>query len=191
MSLIDTGSTVILISESVIKRREYLSRLPIMYCSDPRIHNTSGEMIANRFIELCFRLKDDYILHTTALVVPNFDSVQFLLSISNMNQLNSVIDVNSRQISIRRRSFVFKTCIHSRIKVHDSLTICVKCILPKSLRNSDFVSKLFRQYINYLPLNFVLKFKKGKSFLKISNPHSKCLNLKANTALGSVCFDLI
>ncbi len=42
-------------------------------------------MIANMFIELCFRVKDDHILHTTALVVPDFGSVKFLLSISNMN----------------------------------------------------------------------------------------------------------
>ncbi len=56
-----------------------------------------------KFKELCFRVKDDYILHTTALVIPDFGSVQFLLSISSMRQLNSVIDVNSRQISIRKK----------------------------------------------------------------------------------------
>ncbi len=32
-------------------------------------------MIANKFIEICFRVKDDYILHTTAIVVPDFGSV--------------------------------------------------------------------------------------------------------------------
>ncbi len=57
-------------------------------------------MIANKFIELCFRVKDAYILHTTALVVPDFGSITFLLSISTMNQLNSVVDVSSRKISI-------------------------------------------------------------------------------------------
>ncbi len=50
-------------------------------------------MIANKFIELCFRVKDDYILHTTALMVPDFGSVKFLLSFSSMNQLNSMVDV--------------------------------------------------------------------------------------------------
>ncbi len=71
-----------------------------MNCPEHRIRNTSGEMKANKFIELCFRVKDDYILHTTALVVPDFSSVQFLLSISSMKQLNKVIDVNSRHITI-------------------------------------------------------------------------------------------
>ncbi len=60
-------------------------------------------MLANKFIELCFRVKDDYILYTTALVVSEFGSVKFLLSISSMNQLNSMIDVLSRQISICKK----------------------------------------------------------------------------------------
>ncbi len=47
LSLFDTGSTVNLISESVIKSSVYLSSLPIMKCLIFRIHNTSDEMIAN------------------------------------------------------------------------------------------------------------------------------------------------
>ncbi len=94
LSLFDTGSNVDLISESVLKSSEYLSSLPIRNCPEYRIRNTSGEMVANKFIEFCFRVKDNYILHTTALLVPDFGSVKFLLSISSMNQLNSVVDVS-------------------------------------------------------------------------------------------------
>ncbi len=161
LSLFDTGSTVNLISESMIQSSVYLSSLPIMNCPDHRICNTNGEMIANGFVELCFRLNDDYILHTTTLVVPDFGSVQFLPSISSMNQLNSVIDVNSRLISIRKKNLVIKTCFHNRIKAHNLLTISIKCILSKSLRNGGLISKPFKPYTAYLPLNFVLKFKKG------------------------------
>ncbi len=100
LSLFDTSSTVNLLSESVIKSSEYLSSLPIINCPEYRIRSTNGEMKANKFIELCFRVKDDYILHTTALVVPDFGAVQCLLSISSMKQLNSVIDVNLREKTI-------------------------------------------------------------------------------------------
>ncbi len=84
-----------------------------------------------------------------------------------------------------------KVVFYNRIKVHYTLTIGIKCSLPKKLRNGDFIAKLFCPIINYLPLNFVLKFKKGKSFLKISNPSSKSLTVKADTALGSVSFKLV
>ncbi len=133
LSLFDTGSTVNLISESVIKSSEYLSSLHIMNCHDHRIRNASGEMLGKMFIELFFRVKDDYIFHTTALVGPDFCSVQFLLSSSSMNQLNSMIDVLSIQISINKKSFVFKSCFQNRIKAHDTLTIGIKCIMPKEL----------------------------------------------------------
>ncbi len=49
-------------------------------------------MFANKFIELCFRVKDEYILHTTTLLVPDYGLVKFLLSISSINQPNSMID---------------------------------------------------------------------------------------------------
>ncbi len=37
----------------------------------------------------------------------------------------------------------------------------------------------------------MLQFKKGKSYLKIANPTSKGLTIKAGTTLGCVSFDLI
>ncbi len=74
-------------------------------------------------------------------MVPDFGSVKFLLSISSMNHLNSVIDVSARQISIRKKSFVFKTSFHNRVKAHDPMTIGIKCSLPKQLRNGNFIAK--------------------------------------------------
>ncbi len=127
-------------SESVIKSSEHLSSIPILDCLDYTIRNTTSEINPNKVIELCFR--DDFILTKSALVVPNFGSVNFLLSISSMNHLNSVIDVSTRQISIRKRSFVFKTSIHNSVKEHDTMTIGFKCSLPKHLRNGDFVAGL-------------------------------------------------
>ncbi len=171
LCLFDTGSNINLISESVIKSCQYLSSIPILDCPDYTIRNTAGEINAKTFIELCFKVKDDFILTTTALVVPDFGSVKFLLSISSMNHLNSVIDVSARQISIRKMSFVFKTSFHNRVKTHNTITISIKCSLPKQHLYGDFVAKRFRLFFNYLPLNFMLQFKKGKSYLKIVKPN--------------------
>ncbi len=96
LCLFNTGSNVNLISESVIKSSKYLSSLPLMDCPEHTIRNTTCHVKTNKFIELCLRIKDDYILHITALVVPDFGSVKFLLSISSMDHLNSVIDVSAR-----------------------------------------------------------------------------------------------
>ncbi len=104
LCLFNTGSNINLLSESVKKSSEYLSSLPVYDCSDYTIWNTSREIKANKFMELCFRVKDDNILHTTALVAPDFGLVKFILSISSMNHLNSMIDVSSRQISICKKN---------------------------------------------------------------------------------------
>ncbi len=64
-------------------------------------------------------------------------------------------------------------------------------MFPKALRNGEFISKPFHPLTTYLPLNFVLKFKKGKSFLKISNPIAKSICIKADMALGSIAFELV
>ncbi len=191
LCLFDTGSNVNLISESVIKSSEYLSSIPILDCPDYTIRNTTSEINANKFIELCFRVNDDFILTATTLVAPDFSSVKFLLSISSMNHLNHVIDVSARQIPFSKKPFVFKTSIHNRVKAHNSMTIGIKCSLPKQLRNGDFVAKAFHPFSNYFPLNFMLQLNKGKSYLKIANPTSKGLTIKAGTTLGCVSFELI
>ncbi len=108
-----------------------------------------------------------------------------------MNHMNSVIDVSKREISICKKSFVFKTFFHNMVKAHDTMTIDIKCSLPKQFRNGDLVAKAFRPFSKYLPLNFMLQFKKGKSYLRIANPTSKGLTIKAGTTLGCVSFELI
>ncbi len=148
-------------------------------------------MKAIKFIELCFRVKDDYILHNTALVVPDFGTVILLLNICGMNNLNSVIDVSSRQISIRKKSFAFKSSFHCKVRANDSRTLSIKCSLPKELRNGDFVSWPFRPYSKYLPLTFMLQFRKGRGFIRITNPISRDLTIKPNTPLGCVSFELM
>ncbi len=145
LCLFDTGSNVNLISESVIQRSEYLSSIPILDCPDYTIRNTTGEINAN-MLNYVSRVKDDFILTTTASVVPDFGSVKFLLSISSISHLYSVIDVSARQISIRKKSFVFKTSFHNRVKTHDTMTIGIKCSLPKQLRNGNFIAKPFRPF---------------------------------------------
>ncbi len=87
--------------------------------------------------------------------------------------------------------FIFKSCFHNRIKAYDNLTIGIKCIWPKEVRNGDFDIKLFHLFTSYLLLKFVLKFKKGKCFFKISITTSKGLTTKTDTALGSVSFELV
>ncbi len=59
LCLFDRGPNVNLISESVLKSSEHLSSLLVLDCPDYRIRNTTGEIKANKFIEICFGVKDD------------------------------------------------------------------------------------------------------------------------------------
>ncbi len=127
LSLFDTGSTVNLFSEYLVNSSTYLSSMHVIECGMYRIQNTTGKMNANKFIEICFKVNDDFILSTTALIVPDFGSVKFILSTTSMIQLNS---------------FVFKTNQHCKIKANDSAVIGIKCTFPKSLRSGDFIGKV-------------------------------------------------
>ncbi len=105
LSLFDKGSTVNLISESLVKSSEYLSSMNVMECGTQRMQNTTGETTASKFIELSFIVKDGYILSITALIVPDFGSVKFISSTTSMIQLNSVIDIASQRVNIRKKTY--------------------------------------------------------------------------------------
>ncbi len=104
LSLFDKGSTVNLISESLVKSSEYLSSMNVMECGTQRMQNTTGETTASKFIELSFIVKDGYILSITALIVPDLGSVKFISSTTSMIQLNSVIDIASQRVNIRKKT---------------------------------------------------------------------------------------
>ncbi len=131
LSLFDIGSTVNLISESLVKSSEYLSSMHVMECGMHRIQNTTGEMNASKFIEICFKFKNDFILGTTALIVPDFGPFKFILNTTGMIQFNSVIDITSQNVNIRKNSFAFKTNQHCKIKANDSAIISIKSAFPK------------------------------------------------------------
>ncbi len=76
------------------------------------------------------------------------------------------------------------------MKAHKTMTIGIKYSLPKKHTNGDFVAKPYHPFSNYLPLNIMLQFKKGKSYLTIPNHTFKGLMIKAGTVLGCVSFEL-
>jgi hypothetical protein len=190
LCLFDTGSNVNLICESVYQNSAYLQSLPVRHCPKHRIFNTNSHIETDRFIEICFKVKKDYIMQTTALLVPDFGNVKFILSSGSMTQLQSILDMSELKISIHKRSFLFRTFSHIKIKAHDSVTLPVRCSLPKHLRDSEFVCRAFRPFITNLPDSFILRFFKGKSCIKMVNPSSKTLHIPANKPLGSVNFNL-
>ncbi len=85
LSIFYTGSSVNLISADIVKCNEYLSTLPILKCGKFTIRNTSSTAVADSFIEVCFKINDDLVLHTAALIVPDFSNVKFLLSTKSMS----------------------------------------------------------------------------------------------------------
>jgi hypothetical protein len=135
LSVFDSGSTVNLISEAIIAQSKYLSNLPIVKCEQFNIINTSTTIQANRFIELCFKVNEDYILNTTALIVPDFGVTKFILSTRSMAHLQGVLDFAKNRITIRKSSFAFHTMKHCKIKPHDTLIVPIRCFLPAKIQN--------------------------------------------------------
>jgi hypothetical protein len=158
LCLFDTGSNVNIICESVYQNSAYLQSLPVRICPKHRIVNTNAHIETDKFIEVCFKVKDNYIMQTTALIVPDFGNVKFILSSGSMTQLKSIIDMSDLKISVHKKSFLFKTFTHINIKAHDSITLPVKCSLPKHLHEGEFLCRAFRPFIQNLPESFLLNF---------------------------------
>ncbi len=175
----------------MIKSSDYLSNLPVLDCPDHAIWNTTSEIKANKFIELCFRVNDNYILHTTALVVSDLWFSKVLAKYIQHKSLEQCDRCVLKTNINLQKVICVQTCFHNRVKAHDTMTIGIKCTLPKELRSGDFIAKPFRPFSSYLPLNFMLQFKKRKSYLKIANSTSKGLTIKVGTTLGCVSFELI
>ena len=99
LCLFDMGSTVNLLSESTFLQSPYLNSLPIHKCPPQNIQNTSTKIVTDKFIEICFIIKEHYVMGT---IVPDFGNVIFILSCTSMSQLRSNIDLSLSTISIHK-----------------------------------------------------------------------------------------
>ncbi len=110
---------------------------------------------------MSLKFSDDLVLHTTAPVVPEFGNVKFLLSTKSMPELQTSIDIASMKITMKKKSFIFKITYFLKLKANESKTIQIKSILPKALRNSDFIARTCKGFLSYFPNSFMCKFSKG------------------------------
>jgi len=151
LTLFDTGANINLLSESCVNRSKYLSGLEQRQCEIFKIRNISCIPIkTDTFLEIQFKIKEGYMLRTTALVVPDFGNVDFILSTKTMEKLGSVIDLEEKKIKIRKKSFVFKSCNMIHLKPGSVAIINVKSNIPKPLKNHSFICKPFAPYLDML-----------------------------------------
>ncbi len=170
LSIFDTGSSVNLISDEIVKNHEYLSSLPVHKCCQFTIRNTSTSVMAESFIEVFFKINDNLVLHTTSLIVPDFGNVKFLMSTGSMSELQTVFYVASKKIIMKKKSFIFQLTYYLKLKPNESKIIQIKCALPRALHNGDYIAKTFRPFLNYFPNTFMCTFSKGVSYISVTNP---------------------
>ena len=190
LTLFDTGSTVNLISEQLVKDSPYLSQLPILHCPGMTVNNTTGSRKHDRFLELCFKLPDHQVLFTTALIIPDFGTVKFLLSKNSMSCLEGLMDLRTDTIRFHKKEFALRSNNKIYLKPNSSRTITVRSKLPSSIKNSDLLCRTFMPYSKYLPRLFKLKFKRGYSVINVSNPTNSLVIIPSNAVIGSVSLDL-
>ena len=190
LTLFDTGSTVNLISEDMVRKSPYLSSLPVYTCPPMTITNTTGAHKHDRFIEVCFRLDEDNILFTTALIIPDFGSVKFILSKNSMTQLEGKINLKSDVAKFHKKEFALRTLHQVTLKPNSSRSITVRSKLPGFLKGSDMLCRSFMPFSKYLPELFKLQFRRGYSIIRIANPTKRPMTLRANEVIGSVSLDL-
>ncbi len=87
-----------------------------------------------------------------------------------MSELQTTIDIASKKIIMKNKSFIFKLTYFLKIKPNESKTIQIKSALPKALCNEDYIAKTFRPFLNYFPNSFMCKFTKGVSYITVTNP---------------------
>lgn len=190
LSLWDTGSSVNLLSEELIKRSPYLSQLPLRKCPDYTISNASSTPVkADTFIEFCLKLKEGHYLQSTALVVPDFGNVKLIISNVTMSKMETVIDVASCKLKIRKKSFVFKTTHEIKIKPQEAQVFSVKSTLPRPLKSGSYTCRPFRPFSNLLPSMFQLQFKCNNSKLRLCNTTSSTVKIKPGTPIGYLMVD--
>ncbi len=190
LTLCDSGSTVNLISEDLVKSSIYLSSLPVFKCPKITINNTSGNVFCDSFIEICFRLSSETVLFTTALLIKDFGSVKFLLSTNSMSKLDSILDLKDNVIKFRRKEFALRSLHFVKLQPNESKTITVKSRLPGSLKNTNMLCRSFMPYSKYFPSLFTLQFRRNHSIIHMTNPTNNVVTLKPNTVIAAVSLDL-
>ncbi len=93
-----------------------------------------------------------------------------------MSELQTKIDIASKKIIMKKKSFIFKLTYFLKIKPNESKTLQIKT---------------FRPFLNYFPNSFMCKFTKGVSYITVTNPTKKSLSLKGGTGIGNITFETV
>lgn len=185
--VIDSGASVTLISEDVVKASPYLRSLPLIKTEPMRIRIADGSfMVSDNQIQFEVSVQG-FVFGFTAQVMPSFGLVKALLGTEDLKWISAKLDFSTNQLSFRLKlpeKVPFKVVNNTALQPGESKVIGLAGKLPKNCSSGELVlhsSKIGQKVTSSSLLTWV---KKGACNILVFNDSDKMLRLNRGVVLA-------
>ena len=183
----DSGASLSLISEGVIKNNSYLSSLPIVkHEKTHRFIVGGGTYIhADRTITFSIYVQKT-LFEITAFIVPCIGGVDILLSTRAMKDLEATLCFRKNILRFKTKTVAVKINRNTILKPGESRILTIGAKLPDIIKSAEVYFKASKFLSQFLPELMLIKMRKGVSKIAVYNKTNKIVRIKCCKPIGSI-----
>jgi len=190
--VIDSGSTITLLTSEVVNASPYLSALPRIRTEPVRIRVADGSIIvSDTRIQFVVTI-DSYDFYMDAHIMPSFGLVKALLGTDDLKRLGAKLDFTSNQLTVKLnipRTTPFRVKENVWLKPHESRMVALWGRLPKNLSTGDIILNASQKGQSLTSSCLLTKVKKGTCLIPVYNNSDKISKLHKGRILAYADFN--
>ena len=183
----DSGATLSLISEGVIKNNTYLNTLPIHTQKKKHRFLVGGGtyIYADKTITFSLYVQKT-LFEITAYIVPCIGGVDVLLSTRAMKDLEASLNFKKNILKFKTKSVLVKLNRNTILKPGESRILTISAKIPDVIKSAEVYFKATKFLCQFLPELMLIKMRKGVSKIAVYNNTNRIVRLKCSKPVGSI-----
>jgi len=185
--VIDSGSTVTLLTSDVVNASPYLSALPRMRTEPVKIRVADGSIIVSD-TRIQFKITvSKYDFYMDAHVIPAFGLVKCLLGTTDLKTLGAKLDFSSNLLTVKLnipKTTVFKMQRNVWLQPYESRMVTLWGRLPKNMSSGEIILNASKKGRSVTSSCLLTKVKKGTCLIPVYNNSDKVSKLHRGRVLA-------
>ena len=169
LCVIDSGASKSLLSETTLKRSEYLSSLEKIPCVKIPFQCANGQCVVPKYAVKFVIQLDTHKIELTAMVIDTLGTIDLLIGTQSLSELDAQLCFTSNKLKLKSRSIPLKFTTSLHLKPGESRRVELVGKLPPFLRNSNVHIKSYKALAKVAPTDFLAQLHKGRTNMMVCN----------------------
>lgn len=184
--LFDSGATKSIISGSFVRGSRYLSNLRPISVTPIKFRLGNGEFLyTDRLLQFEMSIQGQKF-RISALIAEHLTGIDLILGTQTLTELGGSLDFCENRFKIPAKKIGLQSACKVVVKPGETKYVVLQGKVPAFLRNGEVVIQANKHLSKLCPTNMLVKLRKGRAYIPVTNATSKTVSLTKDKPAASL-----